>query len=421
MGMGIKTAVSSSIIFLMIGFVTALSPALSSAQTLHAMIFSDMKESEERGPDRAEEMKNVKDFCSRLAETVGYAKNIRTHSDNEFTSTQFLRDLETMSVGPEDVVIMVYNGHGCNWDDDDWPHMAFRDRQYWQTTAYDKMLEKCGDAKLMLCIACCCNMDSRGRAGYALEYDYDFDPNKTRQLLAGFPGKKKVMTSSSVRGQYSYSWVKGPNWRPGSKVGSIYGISLREAVAEVLSAKSNLKPTWENVFEIARKKTLDYTNQKQLAQFKIKNETKPLSAGALRLKNAMRRSSAPSGPVAAKVSAVNLSKNLTVGDVPSLVIGVDFNIDNLSNDGGRAVAFLESPKGAGVKDTNGRFCTSNGKVAVGKDFGTRRASSSFKDFQLVIPMDELHIPDPSKPHYIRVGIYDYASKKYIAWSDYAVF
>lgn len=82
------------------------------------------------------------------------------------------------------------------------------------------------------------------------------------------------------------------------------------------------------------------------------------------------------------------------------------------------MAFLENPKGVGVKDTNGRYCTSDGKVSVGKDFGTRQSSASFKDFQLIIPMDELHISNTYKKYFIRIGVYDYKLKKYIAWSTY---
>ena len=143
-------------------FVTITLTMSASAQTFHAMIFSNMKESSQRAADRTEEMNNMRSFCQNIATTLGYRQDIRCHSDNEFTSTQFLQDIESMSIGSEDIVMLFYNGHGCNWDDDDWPHMCFKDKQYWQTTAYEKLQEKCSNAKLLLCIACCCNMDSRG-------------------------------------------------------------------------------------------------------------------------------------------------------------------------------------------------------------------------------------------------------------------
>lgn len=398
-----------------LSIVAALALTFSmSAQTFHALIFSNMKESAQRSADRTEEMKNMRLFCQNIASTLGYKQDIRCHSDNEFTSTQFLQDIESMSVSSDDIVLLFYNGHGCNWDDDDWPHMCFKDKQYWQTTAYEKLQERCGNAKLLLCIACCCNMDSRGRSGYGIEYDYSFDPNKARSLFAGFSGKRKVVTSSSIRGQYSYSWTSG------SRLGSIYGISLREAINEILRPSSTIDPTWDNVLTLAQRKTLAYTDQKQRPQYKIQDASAKLSPRAQKILNEMRGMTSSTGSVSARVLTTVLQKNVNIADIPSLVISADFNIDNLSSDGGRIVAFLESPKGVGVKDTNGRYCTFDGKVSVGKDFGTRQSSAFFKDFQLIIPMDELHIVDSSKTYYIRVGVYDYNSKRYIAWSSYKI-
>lgn len=383
--------------------------ASSNCQTFHALIFSNMKESVQRAADRTEEMKNMKMFCQRLASTLGYQHDIRTHSDTEFTSTQFLQDISSMNVGTDDVVIMFYNGHGCNWDDDEWPHMCFKDKQYWQTVAFEKLKEKCGNAKLLLCIGCCCNMDSRGRDGYSAEYDFNFDTNKARALFAGFNGKQRIITSSSIRGQYSYSWTSG------SRLGSIYGISLREAINEILRPSSSIAPTWENTFAIAKKKTMGYTSSHkegpQTPQFKIEDFKESLSPRAQKILNEMRGvSSETNGPIRANVISTTLQKNVEIGGINSLIISVNFDITNLSSDGGRIVAFLESPKGIGVNDLNGRFCTADGKVSVGKDFGTRKSAARFNDFQLIIPIDELHITDKTRTYYIRVGIYDYLTK-----------
>ncbi len=389
-------------------------------QTLHALIFSNMKESAQRSADRTEEMKNMSDFCKKLAASLGYHQDIRTHSDTEFTSSQFLKDLESMSVGPDDVVMFFYNGHGCNWDDDDWPHMCFKDKQYWESTAFESLKEKCGNAKLILCIGCCCNMDSRGRAGYDVDYDYKFDSNKARALFSGFSGKRRIITSSSIRGQYSYSWTSG------SRMGSIYGISLREALSEVLSSSATITPTWENTLNLAKSKTMNYTSSHkegpQTPQYRIEDVSSKLSPRAQRILKTIEPASAvTSKPTEGMITSTSLQKNVSVGGLNSLVISVDFNVQNLSPDGGRIVAFLESPKGIGVKDKNGRFCTSDGKVSVGKDFGTRKHNVTMSDFQLVIPVEELHIEDGSKTYYFRIGMYDYKSKKYISFGEYVPF
>ena len=388
-------------------------------QVLHSMIFSNMKESADRAADRTEEMKNMSEFCSAIARSLGYTHNLLQHSDGEFTSTQFLKDLNSINVNENDIVIFFYNGHGCNWDDDDWPHMCWKDKQYWQTKAYDLLKEKCTNAKLMLCIACCCNMDSRGRNGYDASYSLDFDPNKVRRLFTGFVGKKSIITSSSIRGQYSYSWVSG------NKLGSIYGISLREAIAEMLSPNSNTEVSWTNAFDNAKKRTAYYTSthdKPQCPQYKIQTRTKALAARSQRTLDWLNGESnktltkAPS----ASVNTTTLEKNVQVGGINSLVIKVDFSTWDMSEEGGMVVAFLESPKGKGVKDTNGKFKAQNGNVSVGSNFGTHKQHTIFNDYKLVIPMEELHIVDPTKEHYIQVGIYDHKTKKYIAFGRYTI-
>jgi hypothetical protein len=260
-------------------------------------------------------------------------------------------------------------------------------------------------------------MDSRGRKGYATEYAYNFDPNRVRKLFTGFSGKKRVIASSSIRGQYSYSWVSG------SRLGSIYGISIREALNEVLAPTSKISPTWENVFDLAKNKTMNYTschkNGPQIPQYKIFDETITLSPRAKKILDEMRGSaSANVNAVKANIQSTTLHENILIDSIISLVINVDFSVRNLSSEGCKIVAFLESPKGIGVNDINGRFCTTNGKVAVGKDYGTRQSSQEINNFELIIPMNELHILDKSNKYYIRVGFYDYKSNKYISWGQY---
>ena len=55
------------------------------SQTMHSLIFVNKKEVG-REVDRTAEMNNMKDFCMEIANALGYYHNLRTHSDNEFTS-----------------------------------------------------------------------------------------------------------------------------------------------------------------------------------------------------------------------------------------------------------------------------------------------------------------------------------------------
>ena len=89
--------------------------------------------------------------------------------------------------------------------------------------------------------------------------------------------------------------------------------------------------------------------------------------------------------------------------------------------GGSAVAFFDSPKGTGVKDTNGKYCTTSGTVCTSENFGTHYPHSRFNNFKLLIPNEELHAAEGTHTYYVRVFIYDNKTKKYIANSNYLSF
>ena len=122
--------------------------------------------------------------------------------------------------------------------------------------------------------------------------------------LPRFYGKQKIVTSSSIRGQYSYSWASG------NRPGSIYGISLREAISEILNPASSLEPTWENALSLAQRKTLYYTDQKQKPQYAIHvNRQQPTTSSQ------KHKVSPPSGkPIYVKIFSTTLQKDVNIGE-----------------------------------------------------------------------------------------------------------
>lgn len=227
----------------------------SYSQTLHTIIMVN-KEEPNRQVDRTADYNNMSAFFTQIAQALGYRNNMLRYSGQSFRSSNALHAIESLNVAPNDIVIFYYSGHGANWDDDEYPHMAFLDRQYGQTSVYNKLRDKFSSAKLILCIADCCNMDSEGARREKKAYS-GFDPGLARKLFTDFEGHRSYEISASIRGQYSYSNLK---------YGALFGIALREAITRALTGK--IQPNWMYVLEDAKSITLQITNQKQMPQYK---------------------------------------------------------------------------------------------------------------------------------------------------------
>lgn len=378
-----------------------------SAQTMHSILFTNMEE-KGREADRIAELQQMTDFCNTIASSLKYKHDLRRHSGTEFTSVTLEKDIASLNVEEDDIVLLYYAGHGCNWDDDDWPHMALLDKQYWESTAFNKLKAVCGNAKLTLCISSCCNMDSEGRRkerGYG-SYS-SIDEKKVRKLFTGFSGKRSIIASSSIRGQYSYSWSSG------DMLGSIYTISLRKTILEAVSENSNVELTWDSIFEATKDKTLSYTDGKQLPQYKIE-ENKQAQVATLPkvIQNA---------PGTALIEDVWIEHNKVLNGVTCMSIHTKFKTHYMNEQGGMLVAFFDCPKGIGLPDTNGLYKSSNGNVCVSTMFGSHYEHASFADKELVIPNTEIHPKTGENTYYIRLWIYDYKQEKYIASSEYITF
>lgn len=391
-------------ILLLFCYATA---TLLKAQTMHSILFTNMQE-KGRENDRRAELQKMTNFCTSIAAALDYKHDLRIHSGNEFTSTMMEREISSLNVGEGDIVILYYAGHGCNWDDDNWPHMALLDKQYWESTAYSKLKAACTNAKLTLCIASCCNMDSEGQKKVNRNYAA-IDKNKAKELFLGFEGKKSIIASSSIRGQFSYSWSSG------ATLGSIYTISLRKTIEDALSGASNIPLTWEGIFEGTKKQTLAYTNGKQLPQYKIEeNKNRNIAATPATPKK-------QNNTGYASVENVWVKHNQMHNGIKCMEIHAKIITHHMNTDGGRLVALFESPRGTALKDTNGSYRTTEGQVSVGNDFGSHNEHASFSDITLIIPNSEIHSGNAGNTYCFYVGVYDYKQKKYVKLSDYHTF
>lgn len=242
------------------------------AQTLHTIILVN-KEEPNRQADRTADFNNMKSFCSEIASALGYRHDLRTHSGSEFTSSQMLNDINNMTVSEGDIVILYYGGHGANLSGGYWPHMALSDRAYDFSKAYDQLKTKCMKAKLVLCIAACCNKEVENRGSFSSSSTSSdaMSSSRVRQLFTGFDGKMNIIMSASVKGQYSYSLTGGP------KIGCMFTTTLREVLRETVKSGSSRSLEWNSTLSTVKQRTdswlrsLDGTSQLPQYQIEYKN------------------------------------------------------------------------------------------------------------------------------------------------------
>jgi hypothetical protein len=237
----------------------------ANAQTLHTLIFVNKCE-QNRQVDRTEDFNNMVSFFSDIARQLNYTHDLRTHTCSEFTAAQVDREINNLNVISGDIVVFYYSGHGYNSGQNKWPHMALLDKNYWQSEVLSKLNNRCDKAKLILCIADCCNKGSNN----AVESG-SFNPpsrNYVKQLFTGFQGHLRITMSASTQGEYSWSSLKD---------GAFFGICLRKALREKTSNDNYSAPTWESVLKYAKELTYTISGNKQTPQYSIEFDADPFS------------------------------------------------------------------------------------------------------------------------------------------------
>ena len=229
----------------------------ASPQTFHTIMMCNKNDRTlSRGNEG--EIREMQILIPALASKLGYKNNMIVHSGKEFTHTILNQEIDNLEVSEDDIVIYYYASHGVNWSNSEWPYMVFNDCQYGLQPIYNQLKQKFSQAKLILCIAACCNMDAEGEARQKRSYG-NIDPQLVKELFTGFEGHRSYIASSSIRGQYS--WV----WTGGIRPGHMYGVALRDAI--VAACKGELRAEWDYVFESAKSKTLMYSEQQQMPQY----------------------------------------------------------------------------------------------------------------------------------------------------------
>ncbi len=92
----------------------------------------------------------------------------------------------------------------------------------------------------------------------------------------------------------------------------------------------------------------------------------------------------------AKIESVWVDHNQFQNFQKGMIIHVKFTVDNMKGKKGRCVAYFYYANGTALKDWNNRYCTTDGHVSTGEDFTPSYTNSTYHDFRIFMPYDELH-------------------------------
>lgn len=124
-----------------------------------------------------------------------------------------------------------------------------------------------------------------------------------------------------------------------------------------------------------------------------------------------------------RIGFIWMEHNSYVYNEKGMKIHFMFTVTNVRNVRCFAAAYFESQFGGlKLRDYNNRCCTTDGYVAVHKDFTPEYDSTTYNDFQLFIPYSELHL-DNGKIHSLRffINLCDYPEYTYFVRSQYVNF
>ena len=231
------------------------------SQKLHALMFVNEQE-QGREVDRKADMSNMYKFWGDIANRIGYEYIPQKCSPSTFTASNVNAKIQGLSVGHNDIVVFYYSGHGYNDESDIWPTLNLKDKNYRQIEIMKKLKQVAYNAKLILCIADCCNKQHTSSYDFTSAYDAMEDNNSLVKLFRGFKGKKSIMMSASKQGQYSWSDLR---------YGAMYGNALRQVIYRLNSAN----PTWDVVLNDVANLTYRYSDGKQIPQFNITQSGDP--------------------------------------------------------------------------------------------------------------------------------------------------
>jgi hypothetical protein len=189
-----------------------------------------------------------KNFATNLG--IGYDEHII--SGNSFNRSNILNAINSISAGPNDIIVYLYSGHGFRFDDDTdaFPRMylAYGEEvnsgnYLGVSDAYDMLLKK--KARLTIVLSDCCNsnygatrQEIDGSALVSRGHN-NFDLTKLEKLFINSSGGVKATAAKA--GQYALCDAKG----------GFLLTSFLNNIHSIISAVSSDVPSWQTIIDNA--------------------------------------------------------------------------------------------------------------------------------------------------------------------------
>ena len=93
-------------------------------------------------------------------------------------------------------------------------------------------------------------------------------------------------------------------------------------------------------------------------------------------------------------------------------IQLDFNIHNMKDKQTKVIVYFEQPKGTGLEDKNGEYCTKDGHVCVSKSFTPSYDNSNY-NISIFMPNKEIHMKKGKLSYYCNIRFLDTTTGEFI--------
>ena len=235
---------------------------------IHAIVFCNTDDPK-IGESCYNDQKRFAEQLGIIETAIGSEEDWQVFIGKECNKPNLERAISNLNCGPNDVIFFYYSGHGVHAKADPvdgWlPQMCLNYESYDQdkfvpvTYVRDQLKSK--PARLSIILTDCCNNEASWVSVKSLSDQKDvpvvseIDVNRLKKLF--YENRGIVIATSSKRGQVSY----------GPKDGGCFSVAFWDEIYRVEQGKG--EANWESVMEETKKRTLNYTSNKQEPVYKI--------------------------------------------------------------------------------------------------------------------------------------------------------